>query len=324
MSQGFRHVRVQVGVPGMAGYGAATGRRRADAGTASRGPVFEPAYYYRRAMKLFEACRTELGEEVELLHDVHERVSPNQGVQFCKDAEKFKLFFVEDPVSPEDIAYFRQIRQQCSTPLAMGELFNSPHEWTAADRGAADRLHPHPRVAGGRPHAVPQDRGLRRAVRREDRVARPGRRLPDRPHGERSPRRRLLQLRHQRVLAVQPEPPGDLQGLPGDEERLPLLRTNRRAGASRWTRSSPRTSRSARRTANAAASTAAGAKCASATGRSSSSRRSWARESWGSRLQGYGLRVRSGLGLDSKQALGLTADRRRLGLTRKRLVETAP
>ncbi len=128
MSQGFRHVRVQVGVPGMAGYGAAQGGVAPMSGLVE-GPVFEPAYYVRRAMQLFEACRTELGDEVELLHDVHERVSPIQGVQFCKDAEKFKMFFVEDPVSPEDIAYFRQIRQQCSTPLAMGELFNSPHEW---------------------------------------------------------------------------------------------------------------------------------------------------------------------------------------------------
>ena len=93
-------------------------------------PVFEPAAYTRRALKLFEVCRKELGDEVELLHDMHERVTPNQAVQFCKDAEKFKMFFLEDPLSPEDIAYFRQIRQQCATPIAMGELFNSPHEWT--------------------------------------------------------------------------------------------------------------------------------------------------------------------------------------------------
>jgi len=92
-------------------------------------PVFEPAYYVRRALKLFEICRQELGEEIELLHDVHERVSPNQAVQFLKDVEKFKMFFMEDPLSPEDIAYFRQIRQNCATPIAMGELFNSPHEW---------------------------------------------------------------------------------------------------------------------------------------------------------------------------------------------------
>ena len=43
-------------------------------------------------------------------------VTPNQAVQFCKDAEKFKMFFIEDPLSPEDLPYFRQIRQQCATP----------------------------------------------------------------------------------------------------------------------------------------------------------------------------------------------------------------
>ena len=128
ISQGFRHVRVQIGVPGMEGYGAG-GQGTAPLAGLTPGPVFEPAYYVRRALKLFEACRKELGDEIELLHDVHERVSPNQAVQFCKDVEKFKLFFMEDPLSPEDLAYFRQIRQQCATPIAMGELFNSPHEW---------------------------------------------------------------------------------------------------------------------------------------------------------------------------------------------------
>jgi hypothetical protein len=91
------------------------------------GPVFEPAYYTRRVLKLFEECRKQLGDEIELLHDAHERVTPTQAVQFAKDLEKFKLFFLEDVLSPEDIAYFRMIRQQCATPLAMGELFNSPH-----------------------------------------------------------------------------------------------------------------------------------------------------------------------------------------------------
>ena len=128
IAQGFRYVRVQVGVPGMAGYGSARGAATVKA--LHDKPVFEPAVYIRRALKLFEVARTELGDEIELLHDVHERVSPRQAVQFCKDVEKFKMFFMEDPLSPEDIAYFRQIREQCATPLAMGELFNSPHEWT--------------------------------------------------------------------------------------------------------------------------------------------------------------------------------------------------
>jgi mannonate dehydratase len=127
MNQGFRNVRVQVGVPGMAGYGAR--RSGASVKALHDKPVFESAYYMRRALKLLEICRQELGEEVGLLHDMHERLLPNEAVQFCKDAEKFKMFFLEDPLSPEDLGYFRQIRQNCATPIAMGELFNSPHEW---------------------------------------------------------------------------------------------------------------------------------------------------------------------------------------------------
>jgi mannonate dehydratase len=148
LEQGFRNVRVQVGVPGMAGYGA----RRS--GTPLKAlhdkPLFEPAYYFRRALKLLEVCRQELGEEVELLHDMHERLLPNQAVQFCKDAEKFKMFFLEDPLSPEDLGYFRQLRQNCATPIAMGELFNSPHEWQPliAER-LIDYIRVHVSQAGG-------------------------------------------------------------------------------------------------------------------------------------------------------------------------------
>ena len=128
MANGFRNIRVQVGVPGMAGYGSARTEARIPA--LVQGAVFEPEAYIRRALKLFEACRKELGDEVNLLHDVHERVTPIQAVRFAKEVEPFRLFFLEDALSPEDIAYFRMIRQQCATQLAMGELFNSPHEWT--------------------------------------------------------------------------------------------------------------------------------------------------------------------------------------------------
>ena len=129
MDQGFRNVRVQIGVPGMAGYGSARGAATTTYKPLHDKPFFEPAVYMRRALKMLETCRQELGPDVNLLHDVHERLSPNQAVQFCKEAEKINMFFVEDPLSPEDIAYFKQIRENCATPIAMGELFNSPHEW---------------------------------------------------------------------------------------------------------------------------------------------------------------------------------------------------
>ncbi len=128
MEDGFRHIRVQVGVPGMAGYGAGQGGGRVE--SLHDEPVFEPAAYIRRTLRLLERCRKELGEEIELLHDVHERIPPVSALQFARDLEQFRLFFLEDPFSPEDIGWFRILRQQSSVPLAMGELFNSPHEWT--------------------------------------------------------------------------------------------------------------------------------------------------------------------------------------------------
>ncbi|HEY3440427.1 MAG TPA: enolase C-terminal domain-like protein [Paludibaculum sp.] len=148
MANGFRHVRVQIGVPGQAGYGS--GRSDVKVEKLHNSPVFEPEDYIRRALKMMEACRKELGDEIELLHDVHERISPIQAVRLAKEMEKFRLFFLEDALSPEDIAWFRQIRQQCTTPIAMGELFNSPHEWTPlmAER-LIDYIRIHVTQAGG-------------------------------------------------------------------------------------------------------------------------------------------------------------------------------
>jgi mannonate dehydratase len=142
-----------VNTPGYEGYGAG-GRGGANATPMVKGlhegSVFESQPYIRRALKLFEECRKQLGEEVNLLHDVHERVTPNQAVQFAKAAEQFHLFFMEDPLSPEDIAYFRQIKEQCATPIAMGELFNSPHEWTPLiSERLIDYIRVHVSQAGG-------------------------------------------------------------------------------------------------------------------------------------------------------------------------------
>ena len=60
----------------------------------------------RAHLDFFEHLRNELGFEVELLHDIHERLAPIEAVQFAKDMEPFKLFFLEDPLAPEEIGYF--------------------------------------------------------------------------------------------------------------------------------------------------------------------------------------------------------------------------
>jgi mannonate dehydratase len=133
MAKGYRHIRIQVAIPGMATYGARRDREvppeGGPVGPTKPGAVWEPARYVKAVPKLFEHIRGALGDEVELLHDVHERVSTSQGVQLCKDLEQFRPFFVEDPFPPEENDHFRILRQQCATPIAMGELFNTQHEY---------------------------------------------------------------------------------------------------------------------------------------------------------------------------------------------------
>ncbi len=126
MEQGFRCVKIMTGVPGMAAYGPRSGPPIKGL---HAGPVFDSEPYMRHARQMLEECRKQLGDEIGLIHDVHERVSPHQAVQFAKELEPINLFYLEDVLSPEDIDYFRQVRQQCATSLAMGELFSNPHEW---------------------------------------------------------------------------------------------------------------------------------------------------------------------------------------------------
>jgi mannonate dehydratase len=129
MAEGYRHVRVQVAVPGLSTYGAAPRKGDAKGPVNARTQTWEPGPYVRTVPKLFEHLRKELGDDVELLHDVHERVPPILAMRLVKDLEQYRPYFVEDPFSPEDIGYFSHLRKLTPCPVAMGELFNNAHEW---------------------------------------------------------------------------------------------------------------------------------------------------------------------------------------------------
>jgi len=121
--QGYHFIRCQMG-----GYGGRNPITRKPEG-ALPGVYFDPAAYAQSVPRLFEHIRAQIGPEVELLHDVHERLEPIQAVRLAKELEPYRLFFLEDPLPPEQPEWFRMIRQQSATPIAMGELFNHPLEW---------------------------------------------------------------------------------------------------------------------------------------------------------------------------------------------------
>lgn len=127
---GYRYVRCHVGIPGVATYGFGGGPiLDRDAPENRKARLFEPAVVARTIPKLFEHLRANVGDELELLHDLHERLPPILAMQVARDVEPYRLFFLEDPFAPEDVGYFRRLRALTTTPLAMGELFNNPNEW---------------------------------------------------------------------------------------------------------------------------------------------------------------------------------------------------
>ena len=131
MGNGYRYIRIQMG-----GYGGEASRIVKPEG-APDGAYFDPREYMLNMLRMIEHVRAEVGDEAELLHDIHERLHPIDAVKFAKDVEPFNLFFLEDPLAPEDLEWFANMRQQCCTPIAMGELFNNPREWQPL---IADRL----------------------------------------------------------------------------------------------------------------------------------------------------------------------------------------
>ena len=221
MAKGYRHIRVQVAIPGLATYGTAP-ERSEPAGAEVLGPtnpkyIWEPGPYLRTLPKLFEHLRSSLGNEVELLHDVHERITPSQAVALCKELEKYRLFFLEDPLPPEEKDHFRIIRQQSSVPLAMGELFNTQQEYVPLIAERLDRLHPHSYLADRRPeHGAKGGRPVR-ILRRENRLARPRRLLARGTRRGPCTRAGQPQFRNSRRLCVSSPHSRGLSRLPGDE-----------------------------------------------------------------------------------------------------------
>jgi mannonate dehydratase len=141
---GFRFVRIQHGLYGESA--AADVRPRG----APAGAYFDPRRYQRDTLQMIEHVREAVGPDVELLHDVHERLAPSDAVRFAKDLESARLFFLEDLLAPEDLHWFDRVRAQCATPLAMGELFNHPLEWrTVIEQRLVDFIRMHVSQMGG-------------------------------------------------------------------------------------------------------------------------------------------------------------------------------
>ena len=125
---GYKAIRAQSGVPGLNSvYGVGRGSmfyEPADGALPSEHD-WSTEKYLDHAPKLFERLREKVGFESHLLHDVHHRLTPIEAARLGKSLEPYRLFWMEDPTPAENQEAFRLIRQHTTTPLAVGEIFNT-------------------------------------------------------------------------------------------------------------------------------------------------------------------------------------------------------
>ena len=127
-AMGYKAVRLQTGIPGLASTYGVSGDKLfyepADAALPTEN-LWSTVKYLPTVPKLFEAGREALGPDIHLLHDVHHRLTPIEAGRLGKDLEPYRPFWLEDLTPAENQAAFRLIRQHTTTPLAVGEVFNS-------------------------------------------------------------------------------------------------------------------------------------------------------------------------------------------------------
>ena len=133
IDKGFKAVRVQSGIPGIEDtYGVAKDNKSYE--PAHKGlpheEYWDTSKYLNFVPSLFKKVRDVYGDDIHLLHDVHHRCTPIEAARLSKELEPYHLFWLEDAVSGELQEGLRLIRQHSTTPLAIGEVFNSIYDYT--------------------------------------------------------------------------------------------------------------------------------------------------------------------------------------------------
>ena len=162
VEQGYRAVRVQCGIPGMPTASYAVPERTGQSkhfisdfsGIRPKVEIWDTGKYMRFMPDALMQIRDHFGPDLHILHDVHHRLTPREAAEFAKVVEPVGLFWLEDPTPAEDQDALRLLRQHSTTPIAIGEVFNSIYDCNKLIEGRLiDFIRVAVTYAGGITHA---------------------------------------------------------------------------------------------------------------------------------------------------------------------------
>lgn len=130
IDQGFKAVRLQCAIPGLEGTYGTLAEKKDYYELQSDRPlppeqIWDTHTYLNFIPELFKKAREKYGNEIQLLHDVHSRLTPVEAARLAKILEPYNLLFLEDSVAAENQRGYKYVREHTTTPLAVGEVFNT-------------------------------------------------------------------------------------------------------------------------------------------------------------------------------------------------------
>jgi len=133
IDRGYKAVRVQCGVPGMPTTDYAIPSETGNtqdyitdfSGIRPKQGIWDTDKYLRFMPDALAQVRDRFGPDLKILHDFHHRLRPREAAEFAKAVEPIGLYWLEDPTPAEDQDALRLLRQHATTPIAIGEVFNS-------------------------------------------------------------------------------------------------------------------------------------------------------------------------------------------------------
>ncbi len=131
LQSGYKAIRAQSGIPGLATtYGVGRGVMHYEPAEKGLPPEnrWSSEAYMNFIPTLFARLRKEFGHDIHLLHDAHHRLTPIEAARVGKELEPYHLFWLEDPTPAEVQDAFRLIRRHTTTPIAVGEVFNTIYD----------------------------------------------------------------------------------------------------------------------------------------------------------------------------------------------------